>query len=701
MNMLKKITSLFSDTGDGKQMFKSPKGAAAIKSGQPPLNLLLVWLDTNIGLVNNSDCYKTIVELRQVANSIKTFTDSDQCIDFITDIDNEKIFMIISGTLGETLVPIIHDLCQISVIYIFCRDEIKHKQWAQNWCKIKGVFVEISAIRRELEQTVQECESNAIPISFVSTNEKLSNQSLDQIDQSFIYTQILKEILLTIEFDNQSITDFIIYCRELFADNSIELDNVNKFEKEYRDHNPIWWYTYECFLYSLLNQALRTMEVGIILKMGFFVQDLHQNIVKLHMEQYSGHRQWYSFTVYRGQGLSESNFNQLMKTEGGLLSFNTFLSTSKKQNIAINFALRSLAKSDVVGIVFVMTINPSSSSTPFAATKNVSYYQTEREILFSMHSVFRIGHIKQIDHDKNRLWQVELTLTSDDDPQRRDITERIRKETPGLTGWHRLGQFLIMIGQFTKAEDLYNVLLHKTHDKYEKAQVNHHLGVIMDGKGDYERAIKFYEKSLEINTEILTPDHHYLGSTYSGLGLVYFRKGDYSKALLFHKKALEIFRKTLSSTNSHTAICYGNIGKVYEELGELPRALVSHENALAIFQKNLPPIHPRMAICYYDIGKVYDKMGEFSEALSYHERALAIRIKILPPDHPFLPASYNSMGELHIKMGKYSKGLAYIKHAIDLGRRSLPPNHPDLELYINSYKSFQTKIYTILDKVKF
>ena len=33
--------------------------------------------------------------------------------------------------------------------------------------------------------------------------------------------------------------------------------------------------------------------------------------------------------------------------------------------------------------------------TSFAGIREVSYYQTEEEILFSMHTVFRIGEIKQ------------------------------------------------------------------------------------------------------------------------------------------------------------------------------------------------------------------------------------------------------------------------------------------------------------------
>jgi tetratricopeptide (TPR) repeat protein len=647
-------------------------------------NFILVWLDANIDKVNNSDCRNTITQLQQVVNTVNTFTDVNQCISFITDIKEEKIFMIISGTLGEIVIPTIHDMFQIDSMYVFCRNELKHKEWAQKWLKIKGVFTEISSICQELKQAVQQCDQNTISISFISINEKLSNQNLDQINQSFMYTQILKEILLTIEFNKRSVKDFIIYCREQLADNPIELNNISKFEQEYHQDKSIWWYTYKCFLHSMLNRALRMMEIDTIIKMGFFIRNLHENIERLYFEQYSDHH--YLFTVYRGQGLSKIDFEQLKKTKGGLLSFNNFLSTSKKENVALNFARRSTLNSDLIGVLFVMTIDSSLSSTPFASIKNVSYYQTEREILFSMHSVFRIGYIKPIDHGNNSLWQVGLTLTSDDDPQRRDLTERIRNETQGFTGWQRLGQFLIMMGQFSKAEAVYNVLLDETHRNDEKAQFNHHLGVIKDGQGEYEMAIQFYEKSLEINLQILSPDHHFLASSYTGIGLARSKKGDYSKALASHEKALELFQITLSPNNPLIAKSYGNIGKVYDEIGEYSKALSSHERALTIFEKTLPPTHPTMAICYYDIGKVYDKMGEFFKALSFYEKSLEIRNKILPSNHPLLAASYNSVSELYMKMDEDSKSTPSIKRAIDVEQHSLPANHPDLERYRNSLK---------------
>jgi len=61
----------------------------------------------------------------------------------------------------------------------------------------------------------------------------------------------------------------------------------------------------------MVNRALRLMEVDLIIELGFFIRDLHNYIVTLHAEQYGGHHHPDSFIVYRGQGLSQTDFDKL------------------------------------------------------------------------------------------------------------------------------------------------------------------------------------------------------------------------------------------------------------------------------------------------------------------------------------------------------------------------------------------------------
>ena len=253
-----------------------------------------------------------------------------------------------------------------------------------------------------------------------------------------------------------------------FAENDRELRNITRFERQYADKRPIWWYTLESFLYPMVNRALRSMDVDIIIKMGFFIKDLHNHIKELHNEQFIDVHSQATFTVYRGQGMEKTQFEHLTKTNGGLISFNNFLSTSKNHSTSLRFANNALTNPDLVGVLFIMTIDPSQSTTPFASIKDVSAIKSEDEVLFAMQTVFRIGNITSMDGN-SRLFQVELTLTGDNDKDLRQLTDCIREGTsPDAEGWYRLGSVLYKMGQFDKSEEVYQILLEQTTNESEQ-----------------------------------------------------------------------------------------------------------------------------------------------------------------------------------------------------------------------------------------
>ena len=488
-------------------------------------NFHLVLLDGNFD-ENKDDCRNSITKLRQVVNTINTFVDVDACIDFITSIQQGTVFMISSSALDQTTVTVIHDTQQVSEIYLFCGEKERHEQWAREWPKVKGVFTDIKPICEALKQAAQDCDQNAVSMSFVKPvgAASVSSDNKDTLDCSFMYTQLLKDILLTIEFDDDHIKEFLTFSREALAGNTIELQNVDKIQKEYRRQQPIWWYTYKSFLYSMLNKALRLMDVDIIVKMGFFLRDLHQDIQSLHLKQLQGHLFPNSFDVFRGQNLSWTDFAQLKDNQGGLLAFNNFVSTSTKREVSMRFLKRNSSKADMANILFVMHIDSSIQSTPFANIKDVSSFKGEDELLFSMHSVFRIGQIKKL-VGTSIIWEVELTFTSDNDPQLGALTEQMQEQTDiSYTGWHQLGKLLMSLAQFDKAKELHELLLKQTNDQGEKAHLSHQLGWINMNQGEYTEAGEYYKKATKIR-ERISPSSSDLASSYGGIGSGAFQDG--------------------------------------------------------------------------------------------------------------------------------------------------------------------------------
>lgn len=158
---------------------------------------------------------------------------------------------------------------------------------------------------------------------FSTTNAK---DGLEIVDYSFIHAQLLKELLLSIKFDEQtSRKEFIHFFKENaeLTDNN-NLIGLGKFDREYTKHSAIWWYTAPGFLHETLNQTLHTQDVISLLRFGFVIQKIHRQLQHMskNADLVSG-----TFIVYRGQGLSYDDYAKLKKiTNGGFLSFNTFLS---------------------------------------------------------------------------------------------------------------------------------------------------------------------------------------------------------------------------------------------------------------------------------------------------------------------------------------------------------------------------------------
>ena len=426
---------------------------------------------------------------------------------------------------------------------------------------------------------------------------------------------------------------------------------------------------YDYWMGTLLYRWDSLLAISIIISLNY------------HQEQFGGASSSTIFKVYRGQGMVVTEFEKLQQTKGGLLSFNNFLSTSKKRAVSMDFAQRGSNNSDMVGILFVMTVDPAQSTTPFASINDVSYFgEEEDEVLFAMHSIFRIRDIRPMGGN-GRLFRVELTLTSDNDKDLHVLTDRIREESfPEGGKWERLGVVLRKMGQPQKAQQVYEMLLEQETEERRKAPIYHQLGSMKDDQGEYQEAIVFYEKCLEIYKRTLAPNDPDLANSYNNIGAVYANMGEDPKALSYFEKALAIRQQSLPSNHPSLAMSYNNIGNVYDNMGEYPKALSSHEKALAIQQQSLPSNHPELAMSYNNIGLVYANMGDYPKAFSSHEKALAIRQQSLPSNHPELAASYNNIGMVYANMGEYQKALSSYEKALAIKQQSLPSNHPDLAM---------------------
>ncbi|CAF3102703.1 unnamed protein product [Rotaria sp. Silwood2] len=211
-----------------------------------------------------------------------------------------------------------------------------------------------------------------------------------------------------------------------------------------------------------------------------------------------------------------------------------------------------------VGILFIINVNPSMLSTPFASINDVSYFTMEKEILFSMQTIFRLSDIKT-SGTNDRLWYIHLTLTSDSDQQLNDLIERIRVEIQGPSALYRLNTLMVKL------------------DHLNVATCYNNIGLLYDNIKDYSKALEIYKKTL-------SNDHPNVVTCCNGIGLTYNSMGDYVKALSFCKTALAIFVRNLPPIHPLLTTSYNNIGLVYANMKNYSEAVASYKRAVEIGQ---------------------------------------------------------------------------------------------------------------------
>lgn len=614
-------------------------------------NFIIVWLDNQ----HNELDENSINQFRQSINSIYFFSDTEQCINYISRVKDEQIFMIIANSLDAQFMPTFDKHTQINSIYFYCVKKLDYKDYK----KVKGNFNKIENICKELKLDMYLCQRNLTPISIVNSN---SISNFNELDESFVCSQLIRNISVNTNYDKKAKQQFLEFCRVQYADNQHQLRMIQEFERDYDHSTPVWWYTRDCFTYSMLNKALRKQDTELIIRMGFFIRDLHEQIEQV----YSKMGKPCSLTVYRGQGMSHAEFQYLMKSKNGFLSFNNFFSASTDRQVSLSLAKQSLNNTYTASVLFQMNINPLIASSAFAYLDKISYYPNNKKgVIFPMHTIFRIDEIKQLE---NSLWQVNLTLTNSNDEQLIRLTDYTRKVTEGETGMHRMAKLMLVMSKMDKAKEIYSALLETTSniDKKELAHLNYQLAYIYEQKNDLSKALSHYDQALNLYLTYLPFNDPKLCPTYSNIGLVLKKQGNLNNSLEFLQHALDIDLIASNPDQIEIAILYINIGGVFDAQGCPKEALEHYETALDIVVNSLPPYHPLIGATHNNIGLVYFSMHDYSKALQHFKQTLEIEQKKLAYDHPSLIMTHTNIAGVLEGLHEYKEAIEHVEKAINI-----------------------------------
>ncbi|CAF1032337.1 unnamed protein product [Adineta steineri] len=533
-------------------------------------NLILICLDKNIKEYENS------LNLFQLyINTIKLYSNPEEFRIFIQQIKDEKLLVIISGNVVEQVTSEIDNHSQIDSVYIYCNQKEYHENWSTNSPKIKGFYSNLQSIHDALRRDVRRINNDSISIQI------LSNRKSNELEQSFTCALLLKEILINSESNEQIKQEFIKFSRFYYEKNSNELNLIDLFQtNNYNQITPIEWYTRECFISSMIHRALRLYDIEILYKLAFFIRDLHKQINNSYLQS-TDHQK---LTVYYGLGISNDQFTKLNMNINDLISFNTFLFTTIDRKSSLNFAKQSENDLHLIPVLFQIEIDRSkSTSSPFIALDELDYYHdSDRHVLFTLNSIFRVVHIER---GEDKIQQINLILIDDNEDRVKNLKHSIQKQ---LNGFFSLGQMMMETNNLIKAKSIFQILLKNTTASNQKELVSIHrkIGLIDQRMKDWTGALLHYKQCLNIQLSFLPSNDRFLGPSYAGVGAILMKLCNYDEALEYYQHAIDCGRNTSHVDSSLVATYYIGTGRILHIQGKNSEARKTFELALTFAQKS-------------------------------------------------------------------------------------------------------------------
>ncbi|CAF2356730.1 unnamed protein product [Rotaria sp. Silwood2] len=640
---------------------------------QPSQNLetfILLWLDS---LVNKSeDNIDTKKVLRQALTYVIPFDDSEKCLEFIQSHAQERIVLIVSGRLGQILVPHIHEFPQLISIYVYCSDKERNEKWAKDFIKVKGVIVDLNnlIIRIKADQTKRNDykidESLPIRVFYKSSEEK---QSVVINNNNFIYLQLIIDCLSQMKSKLNTKPKLISLCKEEYKDNKKELNDIYEFEGNYTSDRAIWWLTRESFVNNMLNKAFQSINIDLLYYFHFFITDIQQQLIE---NKYSS-----SLRTFRPQLMSNQEIKLLKYSMGELISINTFFFTTPNRLHAIEMFQSSDIKPDFKRVLFQIDADSQlEDMKPFSDITSLNYFTGTDIILFMAGTIFRPVDICQ----ENDMMIIQMETYNDKD---RTIKTRIDiakgeeyGDTPDLFSF---GYVLSKMKKFDEAEKYYNRLLEEMpNDQHSKICCYQGFGAMAMEKKDYDSSIQYYQQALNMKKSILRSEDPEIASAYGTIADIYVKKGAFTEAFQIYNEALKIWTRALGKDHPKVATCYKSIACIFEMQNKYNEAIDYYEKVLIIYEQNSSIHEADVAQLHNHIALIYNSIGDLNQVLKHYKLAWKIFSKVYSNNHPDAITALKNIGLTYEAAGNLNQALAHYEKIASIHRQLLPSNHPEI-----------------------
>ena len=195
------------------------------------------------------------------------------------------------------------------------------------------------------------------------------------------------------------------------------------------------------------------------------------------------------------------------------------------------------------------------------------------------------------------------------------------------------------------------------------AQTGNAINLLNEGNesyrlGDYHRAIRFFQQSLDISRQINDTKGKVL--SLNGLGNAHRHLGNYKQAINYYNQSLAINQKINDPEGKADALM--GLASVYHRQTKYQKSIDYNLQALNIYQKR--GYKHGEADCSTHLGDAYHRLGKYDKAIYYHNNSLKNFTAINDNDGEAL--ALTGLGNAFFRAGKLGKAEEALRSAIKI-----------------------------------
>jgi len=211
------------------------------------------------------------------------------------------------------------------------------------------------------------------------------------------------------------------------------------------------------------------------------------------------------------------------------------------------------------------------------------------------------------------------------------------------------------------------------------------LGIVIQEKGDYDRALDIYQRALALREKVSGIDSAAYSVALSSVAGIEHEKANYAEAVTLYERALAIKEKIYGPDHIENLPVMNNLATSYNQLGRDDEALALYERGKAGYARFRGPESEGVALALSNIGNIRMQRGRFEDARDALTEAIRIYEQERGPNHPDVAGAVSTLAISYATQGKLAEAEPHFKRVVDIRTAIYGEDHAETAYAINNY----------------